>query len=133
MNKAWFLAIAALALAACEDDLDDAVVPVGDFAASYAAAVCESQHDCCDTDFDEDDCKLAGQASAQALVDDLDAMDGAIYHADRAVQCLLDTETAASNCTSNFATDCDDVFEGVTVPADAGTPSIEAQCEGDLF
>jgi hypothetical protein len=133
MTRTWLLLLT-LTLAACEQDVDDAVVPVGDFAASYAAAVCENTTDCCaNTDFDVDDCKLAGEASAQAFVDELQVMDGAIYHSDRAVQCLQNTETSASNCMAAFATDCADVFENVTAPADAGTPSIEAQCEGKLF
>jgi hypothetical protein len=135
MKRTWLLvvALAPLALGACKQDIDDAVVPVGDFAASYAAAVCENQVDCCDADFDVDDCKLAGEASARAFVDTLVVMEDAIYHSDRAVECLQNTETSASNCVTDFATDCADVFESVSAPADAGAPSIEAQCEGDLF
>jgi len=127
------MACTLLAVGACKQDVDDAVVPIGDFAASYAAAVCENQIDCCDDDFDVDDCKMAGEASAKAAVDDLVVMDDAIYHSDRAVQCLQNTETSASNCVTDFATDCANVFENVSTPADAGTPSIEAQCEGQLF
>lgn len=135
MKHTWLvmLALAPLAVGACKQDVDDAVVPVGDFAANYAIAVCENLIDCCDADFDVDDCKLAGEASAKAAVDGLVVMEDAIYHSDLAVQCLQNTETSASNCATDFATDCADVFENVSAPADAGAPSIEAQCEGDLF
>lgn len=133
MRRAFSLLWVAAGLAGCAQDLDDAVVPIDRLAADYARAVCENLDGCCEEDFDADDCTLAGQASAQRAIEALQSMAGAVYRSDRAVQCLQRTESSASYCRADFASDCAGVFENVRPTADAGSSDLEAQCEGQLF